>query len=71
MKGNIGEDIISPSMHMMCHLHECVLDYGPLNEIWLFPFERLNGILGQIPNNNKSIELHMMKHFLNDQCVSN
>ena len=27
-----GEDIITPSMHMMCHLHECVLDFGPLHE---------------------------------------
>ena len=45
-----GEDIITPSMHMMCHLHECVLDFGPLHEFWLFPFERFNGVLGKIPN---------------------
>ena len=55
---------------MMCHLHECVLDYGLLHEFWLFPFERFNGILGQIPNKNKSIEVQMMKRFLNEQYVS-
>ena len=26
-----GKDIITPNMHMSCHLRECVLDYGPLN----------------------------------------
>ena len=65
-----GEEVISPSMHMMCHLHECVLEYGPLHEFWLFPFERFNGVLGQIPNNNKSIEVQIMKRFLKDQYMS-
>lgn len=54
---------------MACHLHECVLDYGPLNHFWLFAFERFNGILGLLPNNNKSIEIQMTKRFLNDQKV--
>ena len=57
-------------MHMMCHLLECVLDFGPLHEFWLFPFERFNGVLGGIPNNNKSIEVQVMKRYLNNQCVS-
>lgn len=65
-----GEGIISPSMHMMCHLKECVLDYGPLHEFWLFPYERFNGILGHLPNNNKSIEIQLIKRFMNDQYLS-
>ena len=36
-----GEEIIPPNMHMMCHIHECVLDYGPLHEFWLSPTKGL------------------------------
>ena len=61
-----GENIITPNMHMSCHLRECILDYGPLNHFWLFAFERFNGILGQLPNNNCSIEAQMMQRFLSD-----
>ena len=64
-----GKDIITPNMHMACHLHECIKDYGPINHFWLFAFERFNGILGQLPNNNRSVEVQMMKRFLNDQEV--
>ena len=61
-----GKETITPNMHMSCHLHECLLDYGPTNHFWLFAFERFNGILGQLPNNNRSIEVQMMKRFLSD-----
>lgn len=61
-----GKDMVTPNMHMCCHLKECILNYGPLNHFWLFAFERFNGILGQLPNNNKSIEMQMMKRFLNE-----
>ena len=64
-----GKDIITPNMHMSCHLRECILDYGPLNHFWLFAFERFNGILGKLPNNNRSIETQMMKRFINDTNV--
>ena len=64
-----GKDIITPNMHMSCHLRECVLDYGPLNHFWLFAFERFNGILGKLPNNNRSIETQMMKRFISDTTV--
>ena len=61
-----GKSIITPNMHMSCHLKECVLDYGPLNNFWLFAFERFNGTLGKLPNNNQSIETQMMKRFISD-----
>lgn len=64
-----GKHVISPSMHMICHLKECILDYGPMHEFWLFPFERFNGSLGNLPNNNKSIEVQLMKRFTNDQQI--
>lgn len=54
-----GEDIITPNMHMHCHLRACVEDYGPLHGFWLFAFERYNGILGKIPNNNLSMRYNL------------
>lgn len=41
-------------------------DYGPLHGFWAFPFERYNGLLGEIPNNKKSIEVQMMNRFIQD-----
>ena len=51
-------------MHMSCHLRECILDYGPINHFWLFAFESFKGILGQLPTNNRSVEVQMIKWFL-------
>ena len=64
-----GENIVTPNMHMMCHLKDCILDYGPIHEFWLFPYERYNGLLGEFPNNNKSIEVQVMKRFMTDQSL--
>ena len=33
---------------------------------WCFSFERFNGIIGNEPTNNKSIEVQLMKQFLSD-----
>lgn len=63
-----GKDVITPNMHIHTHMRECVLDYGPLHGFWLFSFERFNGILGQQPNNNRSIEIQLMSRFLRD-CI--
>lgn len=64
-----GRDKITPNMHMSCHLCECAKDFGPLAAFWLFPFERYNGILGKLPNNNRSIEIQLMKRFIADQSI--
>lgn len=64
-----GKNVITPNMHMSCHLYECVCDYGPPHSFWLYAFERFNGIVGSLPNNNKSIEIQMMNRFLNDKHV--
>ena len=53
-------------MYMSCHLCEFILDYGPLNNFSLFAFKRFNGILGQLPNNNQTVAVQMMKHILLD-----
>ncbi len=53
-------------MHMHCHIRSCIEDYGPSHGFWLFAFERYNGILGSVPNNNRCIELQLMKRFVAD-----
>ena len=64
-----GNNVVTPNMHMSCHLVDCILDYGPIHNFWLFAFERFNGVIGQLPNNNQSIEVQMMKQFLCDSEV--
>ena len=59
-----GKTIITPNMHMHCHLRQCLEDYGPLHTFWCFSFERYKGVLGSMPNNNKAIEVQLMKKFL-------
>ena len=41
-----------------------MIDYGPLHNYWCFPFERYNGLLGKLPNNNRSIEAQVMNRFI-------
>ena len=53
-----GPEAVTPNIHLHAHLIECVRDYGPMSTFWLFSFERFNGILGEEPTNNRSIELH-------------
>jgi hypothetical protein len=61
-----GDEAITPNMHMHGHLAECILEYGPMSSFWLFSFERYNGILGDQPTNNRSIELQLMYRFIQD-----
>ena len=56
-------------MHMDCHLSSCMTDYGPLHGFWLYAFERYNGILGSMPNNNRAIEIQLMGRFLRDNQI--
>jgi hypothetical protein len=64
-----GKDRITPNMHLHCHLLECILDYGPLHSFWCFAFERYNGILESMPNNNRCIESQLMQRFLRENQV--
>lgn len=64
-----GNTVITPNMHLHGHLKSVIEDYGPLHCFWLFSFERFNGILGNYPNNNKSIEPQLMKKFLDDTVL--
>ena len=61
-----GTNALTPNIHLHCHLTSCVRDFGPISSFWLFPFERYNGILGNQPTNNRSVELQLMRRFYND-----
>ena len=64
-----GKESVTPNMHMHCHLRACIMDYGPLHGFWLYAFERYNGILGAMPNNNRSIEIQLMTRFLRESQI--
>ena len=64
-----GSQYITPNMHLHCHLHDCILDYGPLHGFWCYAFERYNGILGAMPNNKRSIETQLMQRFLRENQI--
>ncbi len=61
-----GSGAVTPNIHLHAHLAECVMDFGPISTFWLFSFERFNGVLGDEPTNNRSIEIQMMNRFVND-----
>lgn len=55
-----GNNVITPNMHMHCHLKEVLLDYGPVYGFWLFSYERYNGILQHQPTSNR-VEIQIMR----------
>lgn len=61
-----GKQAITPNMHLHCHLKQCVFDYGPIHNFWLFSYERYNGILENFPSNNRSLEIHLMQRFIQE-----
>ena len=64
-----GKKAITPNMHMHCHLKSVILDFGPLYAFWLFSYERYNGILGNQPSSNRSIEIQLMRRFNRDSTA--
>ena len=65
-----GHHVVTPNMHMHCHLRACIEDFGPLHGFWCYAFERYNGLLGDTPNNNRTIEAQLMHRFIVDNSVS-
>lgn len=63
-----GPDVVTPNMHLHCHLADCLRDFGPMASFWLFSFERFNGLLGDQPTNNRSIEVQLMQRFIVDNA---
>ena len=51
-----GEKVVTPNMHLHCHLKERVIDCRPVHAFWCFSFECFNGILGTMQVNGRSVE---------------
>ena len=64
-----GNHRVTPNMHLHQHLSECILDFGPVYSFWLYSFERYNGILGNYTTNQKSVEIQIMRKFLNEMHI--
>ena len=62
-----GQLEVTPNMHLHSHLINCVVDYGPVHNFWLFSFERFNGVLGDFTTNQRTVEIQLMQKFLRDQ----
>jgi len=64
-----GQLEVTPNMHLHSHLINCVVDYGPVHNSWLFSFERFNGVLGDFKTNQRAVEIQLMRKFLRDQDI--
>ena len=65
----LGSHCVTINTHLHLHYCQCLKDYGPCYGYWLFSFERYNSILGKYHTNRKSIEIQLMRTFLNDVYV--
>ena len=59
-----GKDACTPNIHLHLHLKQCLNDYGPAYAFWCYAFERYNGMLGNFPTNQKSIEPQLIRKCL-------
>ncbi|GET57517.1 hypothetical protein GLOIN_2v1786147 [Rhizophagus irregularis DAOM 181602=DAOM 197198] len=66
---NYGEVSITPNLHFSLHLNKCCKDYGPLYSFWYFSFERMNGILGSLPNSRRKIEPEIMRFMMQSSQI--
>lgn len=62
-----GKSKCTPNMHLHLHLKQCLLDYGPVQSFWCFPFERFNGVFESFQKNWICPELQIMNKFVNYQ----
>ena len=44
---------LHPNHHNALHIQEFLLSFGPMHGWWMYPFERVNGILQSTPSNFK------------------
>ena len=59
-----GQEHCTINLHLHGHLCECLRDFGPIYAFWLFPFERLNGVLGSFHTNCHDIPLQLMRRYI-------
>ena len=64
-----GPSFLSINMHLHLHLQEVFKDYGPCYGYWLFSYERYNGMLGNYHTNQLSIEIQLMRRFIENMHI--
>ena len=67
---NYGQEKITLNLHLSLHLYECAYDYEPLYSFWYFSFEKINGILGSLPNSHWNIESELMRRLLSNKQIA-
>ena len=63
-----GKAACVPDMHFSCYLDQYLHDHGPAYGFLLFPFERINDLLGTLTQTN-TISPHSLRHFMN-KCTT-
>lgn len=66
-----GEACVTINQHLHLHLPDIFLDFGPSPAFNLFGMERMNGVLGVIPNNVYAIEVCIMTLLLRMTALTN
>ena len=64
-----GSRFLTINAHLHLHLQNVFKDYGPCYGYWLFSFERYNGILGRYHTNQLSIEIQLMRRFIENMHI--
>lgn len=65
-----GKESLTPNMHLIGHITDCIRDHGPVYAFWLYAFERVNGILGSFKTSNHNVTVQLMRKFLSMQLVT-
>ena len=65
-----GKVWLTPNIHLHGHLASFNYDFGPVYSFWLFPYERLNGVLGSYHSNSHNISVQLMTRFLDHDLYS-
>ena len=64
-----GEYSVSVNYHMILHLPEQILNWGPPTAWWCFPYERRIGELSDTLTSRKSLEEQIFNHFFLQHCA--
>ena len=64
-----GEFSVSINYHMVLHLPDQILNWGPPTAWWCFPYERRIGELSDTLTSGKSVEEQIFNHFFLQHCA--
>ena len=65
-----GKWKVSVNYHLALHLPDVIADYGPPHGYWCFGYERMNGVLADIPNSNRNIEIQILNKIIQQFCFN-